>query len=144
MSNSIGVSSFVWVFLLLLLGFLWDLKHLYLGQLFFPPPDTFKDLHSLILCGPELHTVFKMRLHQCWIQQDNYLFWRAGYAAFDAPQHAVCPFGCQGKQLTHIKPAANQDPQTPFCRAFLQLLFFHFILVPSLTPSEVQIQHFTC
>ncbi|KAK4806807.1 hypothetical protein QYF61_005603 [Mycteria americana] len=54
-------------------------------------------------------------------------------------QHdAVCPLGCQGTLLTHIEPAVNQHPQIPFCRAALQPLLSQFILVPGITPCQVQ------
>ena len=42
---------------------------------FCPPLDAFKDLHILLkLWCPDLHTVFKSRPHQHWIQQDHHLF----------------------------------------------------------------------
>jgi len=108
-------------------------------QLCCPPLDIFKYLTNVLkLWGPELHTVLKMRPHKCWMQQDNHLFWLAGYAVFDAPKGAVCSLSCQGTLLTHIKPAVNQHPQIPFCRAVLQPIISQFIPMPSTTPAYVQ------
>ncbi|KAK4810956.1 hypothetical protein QYF61_013364, partial [Mycteria americana] len=52
--------------------------------------------------------------------------------------NVVCPLGCQGTLLTHVEPIVNQHPQIPFCRAALQPLLSQFILVPGVTPSQVQ------
>ena len=89
----------------------------------------------LKLWGPDLHTVLEVRPHQHWIQQDNHVFWLAGYAAFDTPQGAVCLLSCQGTLLTPVEPAVNQHPQIPFFRAAFQLLLSQFIHVPKITPS---------
>ena len=86
-------------------------------QLFCPPLDPFKYLNTLLkMWGPELHTVIKVRPHHCWIQQDNRLFWPAGYIVFDAPQDAVCSLGFQGTLLARTEPDADQYLQIPFCR----------------------------
>lgn len=43
---------------------------------FCPPLGTFKDLHiHLKLWGSELHRALQVWPHQCWVQQDNQLFW---------------------------------------------------------------------
>lgn len=57
---------------------------------------------------------------------------------FDAPQDMFCPFGCQGSLLTPIELTVNQHPQIPFYRAVLQLLLSQFILVPGISPFQVQ------
>ena len=48
-------------------------------QLCCPPLDASEVLHILPKWwGLELHTVFQLRLHQCWIQRDSHLFCPAG------------------------------------------------------------------
>ena len=102
--------------------------------------NAFRDLHILLeLWGPELHTVLKVRLHQGWTQRDDTLSWLVGCAVFDAPQDTeVCPPGCQGTTLAAVEPAVDQHPQIPFCRVALQPLLSQFILLPGITPSQVQ------
>lgn len=63
-----------------------------------PLMDASKDLCiHLKLWGPDLHTALEVRLHPCWIQQDNHLFWPA---ADTAPQDVLCPLACQAPLLT--------------------------------------------
>lgn len=46
-------------------------------------PRTFT---SFLNWSPEQHSVLKVTLHQCWVQQDGHLSWLAAVAVFDAPQ----------------------------------------------------------
>jgi len=65
--------------------------------------------------------------------------WPAGWAGSDAPQAAeVLPPWLPGQLLCHTEPAASQHPQVPFCRAALQPLLSQFILVPGVTPFQLQ------
>jgi len=110
-----------------------------LSPLCCPPLETFKDLNILVkLWGPVLHTVFKVRLHQHWIQQENHLFWPSGYAVFGSSPDAVCPLGCQSTLLTHSECSVNQHLQISFCRVGLQPPVPHFIIVSSIPSFQVQ------
>lgn len=63
----------------------------------------------------------------------------AGAAVLDAPLDVSFPLGVQGTLLLCAEIAANQPrPQIPSCRATLQPLLSLFILVPSVTSSQVQ------
>ncbi|KAK4815415.1 hypothetical protein QYF61_001403 [Mycteria americana] len=50
------------------------------------------------------------------------------------------PTALQGTLLTHIEPAVDQLPQTPFCRAALQPLLSQSICVPALLRPRCRIQ----
>lgn len=39
-----------------------------------------------VLCHPKLHTILKVRLHQCSVEWDRRFLWPAGNAVLDAPQ----------------------------------------------------------
>lgn len=49
-----------------------------------------------------------LRLHECWAQQENQLFWQSG--------DSVSSFPSQQTELTHIECTVDQHFQTLFCR----------------------------
>lgn len=77
-------------------------------------------------------------LAKFWIQWDNNLFSAFGGAVFDAPQDLVCLLATQDTLLNLAEPAADQQPQIPFCRASLQPLLSLFMLVPGVTLFQLQ------
>lgn len=61
-----------------------------------------------------------------------------GDAELDAPLDVGSPLGFQGTLLFGAGITANQHPQISSCRAALQPLLSLFVLVPSVTSSQVQ------
>ncbi|KAK4822933.1 hypothetical protein QYF61_023433 [Mycteria americana] len=95
-----------------------------LHQLRCPSLDTLQHLNvSLVVRGPKLNTVFKVRPHQCRVQGDNHFPTPAGHAVFDTSQDAVGFLGHLGTLLAHVQLAVNQHPQVLFCWAAFQPLF---------------------
>ncbi|KAK4811360.1 hypothetical protein QYF61_027589 [Mycteria americana] len=68
------------------------------------------------------------------IESDNRTHFRNNIIDTWAKEHGIE----WGTLLTHIEPAVNQHPQVPFCRAALQPLLSQSILVPGITPCQMQ------
>lgn len=86
----------------------------------------------LILGNPKLHTVLKMRLHQCWAHWDNHFFWPVSYTALDIPQDTV---GLLVARAHWWLPSEQSLTKTPLSlstglhlRIWLPSLYMHFPL----------------
>ncbi|KAK4826382.1 hypothetical protein QYF61_008053 [Mycteria americana] len=107
-----------------------------LHQLRCPSLDTLQHLNvSLVVRGPKVNTVFKVRPHQCRVQGDNHFPSPAGHAISDTSQDAIGFLGHLGTLLAHIQAAVNQHPQVLLCQAAFQPLFpkpvaLHGVAVP--------------
>ncbi|KAK4815433.1 hypothetical protein QYF61_002648 [Mycteria americana] len=77
----------------------------------------------LVVGGPKLNTVFKVRPHQCRVQGHNHFPSPARHAIFDTSQDAIGFLGHLGTLLAHIQAAVNQHPQVLLCQAAFQPLF---------------------
>ncbi|KAK4817891.1 hypothetical protein QYF61_002060 [Mycteria americana] len=105
-----------------------------LHQLCCPSLDTLQHLNvSLVLRGPKLSTVFKVRPHQYRVQGHDHFPTPAGHTISDTSQDAVGLFGHLGRQLAHIQLAGNQHPQIP------TTLIYFFIYCPVLLNSVVNL-----
>jgi len=72
--------------------------------------------------GPKLNTVLQVRLHQCWVQEDDHLPTPAGHTVPNTNQDAVGLLGHLGTPLAHVQPAVSQHPKVLFRRAAFQPL----------------------
>ncbi|KAK4831895.1 hypothetical protein QYF61_020042 [Mycteria americana] len=110
-----------------------------LHQLRCPSLDTLQHLNvSLVVRGPKLNTVFKVRPHQCRVQGHDHFPSPAGHAIPDTSQDAVVFLGHLGTLLAHIQPAVNQHPQVLLCLAAFQPLFPKPVALHGVAVSQVQ------
>ncbi|KAK4819032.1 hypothetical protein QYF61_024397 [Mycteria americana] len=110
-----------------------------LHQLCCPSLDTLQHLNvSLVVRGPKLNTVFKVRPHQCRVQGHNHFPSPAGHAIFDTSQDAIGFLGHLGTLLAHIQLAVNQHPQVLFCLAAFQPLFPKPVALHGVAVAQVQ------
>ncbi|KAK4823178.1 hypothetical protein QYF61_027082 [Mycteria americana] len=110
-----------------------------LCQLHCPSLDTLQHLNvSLVVRGPKLNTVFKVRPHQCQAQGDNHFPSPAGHTISDTSQDAVGLLGHLGTLLAHIQLAIDQHPQVLFCQAAFQPLFPKPVALQGVIVTQVQ------
>ncbi|KAK4832002.1 hypothetical protein QYF61_020440 [Mycteria americana] len=110
-----------------------------LHQLRCPSLDTLQHLNvSLVVRGPKLNTVFKVRPHQCQVQGDNRFPSPAGHAISDTSQDAIGLLGHLGTLLAHIQEAVNQHPQVLFHRPAFQPLFPKPVALHGAVAAQVQ------
>ncbi|KAK4822235.1 hypothetical protein QYF61_011876 [Mycteria americana] len=99
-----------------------------LHQLRCPSLDTLQHLNvSLVVGGPKLNTVFKMRPHH-----------PAGHAISDTSQDAIGFLGHLGTLLAHIQEGVSQHPQVLFCLAAFQPLFPKPVVLHGVVVTQVQ------
>ncbi|KAK4825874.1 hypothetical protein QYF61_003148 [Mycteria americana] len=85
-----------------------------LHQLRCPSLDTLQHLNvSLVVGGPKLNTVFKVRPHQCRVQGDDHFPSPAGHTISDTSQDAIGLLGHLGTLVAHIQLSVDQHPQNP-------------------------------
>ncbi|KAK4810060.1 hypothetical protein QYF61_007224 [Mycteria americana] len=110
-----------------------------LHQLRCPSLDTLQYLNvSLVVRGPKLNTVFKVRPHQCRVQGHNHCPSPAGHTVSDTSQDAIGFLGHLGTQLAHVQLADNQHSQVLLCWAAFQPLFPRPVVLHGVVVMEVQ------
>ncbi|KAK4810562.1 hypothetical protein QYF61_004525 [Mycteria americana] len=110
-----------------------------LHQLRCPSLDTLQHLNvSLVVGGPKLNTVFKVRPHQCRVQGRDHFPSPAGHAIFDTSQDAIGFLGRLGTLLAHIQAAVNQHSQVLLCQAAFQPLFPKPVALHGVAVAQVQ------
>ncbi|KAK4824542.1 LOW QUALITY PROTEIN: hypothetical protein QYF61_016146, partial [Mycteria americana] len=110
-----------------------------LHQLRCPSLDTLQHLNvSLVVRGPKLNTVFKVRPHQCRVQGHDHFSSPAGHTIPDTSQDAIGFLGHLGTLLAHIQPAVNQHPQVLFLWAAFQPLFPKPVVLHGVVVAQVQ------
>ncbi|KAK4815596.1 hypothetical protein QYF61_004811 [Mycteria americana] len=110
-----------------------------LHQLRCPSLDTLQHLNvSLVVGGPKLNTVFKVRPHQCRVQGHDHFPSPAGHTVSDTSQDAIGLLGHLGTLLTHIQAAGNQHPEVLFCWAAFQPLFPKPVALHGVAVTQVQ------
>ncbi|KAK4821623.1 hypothetical protein QYF61_026057 [Mycteria americana] len=110
-----------------------------LHQLRCPSLDTLQHLNvSLVVRGPKLNTVFKVRPHQCRVQGHDHFPSPAGHAISDTSQDAIGFLGHLGTLLAHIQAAVNQRSQVLFCLAAFQPLFPKPVALHGVAVAQVQ------
>ncbi|KAK4814757.1 hypothetical protein QYF61_026734 [Mycteria americana] len=108
-------------------------------QLRCPSLHTLQHLNvSLVVGGPKLNTVFKVRPHQCRVQGHDHFPSPAGHAIFDTSQDAIGFLGCLGTLLAHIQAAVNKHPQVLLCQAAFQPLFPKPVALHGVAVAQVQ------
>ena len=84
------------------------LVFLILHQLCRPSLDTFQSLNVfLVVKGPKMNTVLKLKPHQSWLQKDNHLPGPAGYTIFDTSPDAIGLLGHLCTLLVHCQLTVN-------------------------------------
>ena len=68
----------------------------------------------LVVRGPKLNTVFKVRPHQCQVQGDDHFCSPAGHTVSNTNEDAVGLLGHLGTLLAHTQLAVDQHPLGPF------------------------------
>ncbi|KAK4814267.1 hypothetical protein QYF61_012822 [Mycteria americana] len=110
-----------------------------LHQLRCPSLYTLQHLNvSLVVGGPKLNTVFKVRPHQCRVQGHDHFPSPAGHTIFDTSQDAIGFLGRLGTLLAHIQAAVNQQPQVLFCLAAFQPPFPKPVVLHGVAVAQVQ------
>ncbi|KAK4829686.1 hypothetical protein QYF61_006061, partial [Mycteria americana] len=110
-----------------------------LHQLRCPSLDTLQHLNvSLVVRGPKMNTVFKVRPHQCRVQGHDHFPSPAGHTISDTSQDAIGFLGHLGTLLAHIQAAVNQHPQVLFCLAAFQPLFPKPVALHGVIMTQVQ------
>ncbi|KAK4823949.1 hypothetical protein QYF61_008335 [Mycteria americana] len=118
-----------------------------LHQLRCPSLDTLQHLNvSLVVGGPKLNTVFKVRPHQCQVQGDNHFPSPAGHTVPDTSQDAIGFLGHLGTLLAHrwhttgtpIQPDIDHHPQVLFHQAAFQPLFPKPVALHGVVVTQVQ------
>ncbi|KAK4810598.1 hypothetical protein QYF61_007335 [Mycteria americana] len=110
-----------------------------LHQLHCPSLDTLQHLNVfLVVRGPKLNTVVKVRPHQCRVQRDDHFPSPAGRTISDTSQDAIGLLGHLGTLLAHIQAAVNQHPQVLPCWAAFQPLFPRPVALHGVVVKQVQ------
>lgn len=91
-------------------------------QLCCPPLRVFKGLNTFLYCWAQNCTQYSRWGCINAKQQENHLFWPAGCAVFDVPQHTVCPLAAW-IQHRFMLSCCHQHSHVPSCWAALQPLF---------------------
>ncbi|PKU46678.1 hypothetical protein llap_2995 [Limosa lapponica baueri] len=103
------------------------------------PLDTLQHFNVLLLVrGPELNTVLKVRPHQCRVQRHHHFPTPAGHAIPDTSQDAIGLLGHLGTLLAHVKLSVHQYPQILFCWATIQPLFPKPVALPGVVVTQMQ------
>ncbi|KAK4826388.1 hypothetical protein QYF61_008059, partial [Mycteria americana] len=110
-----------------------------LHQLRCPSLDTLQHLNvSLVVGGPNLNTVFKMRPPQCRVQGHDHFPTPAGHTISDTSQDAVGFLGHLGTLPAHVQVTVNQHSQVLFCQAAFQPLFPKPVALHGVAVTQVQ------
>ncbi|KAK4830008.1 hypothetical protein QYF61_008178 [Mycteria americana] len=110
-----------------------------LHQLRCPSLDTLQHLNvSLVVGGPKLNTVFKVRPHQCRVQGHDHFPSPAGHAISDTSQDAVGFLGHLVTLPVHVQLAVDQHSQVLFCQAAFQPLFSKPVALHGVVVAQVQ------
>ncbi|KAK4817018.1 hypothetical protein QYF61_025938 [Mycteria americana] len=95
---------------------------------------------SLVVRGPKLNTVFKVRPHQCRVQGHDHFPSPAGHTISDTSQDAIGLLSHLGTLLAHMQPAVDQHPQVLFHQAAFQPLFPKPVALHGVVMTQVQDQ----
>ncbi|KAK4820014.1 hypothetical protein QYF61_017393 [Mycteria americana] len=110
-----------------------------LHQLHCPSLDSLQHPNvSLVVEGPKLNTVLKVRPHQCRVQGHYHFPSPAGHTIFDTSQDAIGFLGHLGTLLAHIQAAVNQHSQVLLCQAAFQPLFPKPVALHGVAVAQVQ------